>query len=124
MGESGQQSASIERLKPQDKRRISDSTIHRLSLYHRLLGELESDGTKTVSSKQLAELQRLTPAQVRKDLSFFGAFGTRGLGYSVSDLRKKIAEIIGLDRRWNVAVIGVGSGLTWSSYVLRFGGQS
>lgn len=109
MGESGQQSARIERLKPQEKRRISDSTIHRLSLYHRLLGELESDGTKTVSSKQLAGLQRLTPAQVRKDLSFFGAFGTRGLGYSVSDLRKKIAEIIGLDRRWNVAVIGVGN---------------
>ena len=89
-----QQSARLEGLKPEEKRRISDSTIHRLSLYHRLLGELEADGTKTVSSKQLAELQRLTPAQVRKDLSFFGAFGTRGLGYPVNDLRKKIAGMI------------------------------
>ncbi|MFQ5606805.1 MAG: redox-sensing transcriptional repressor Rex [Candidatus Zixiibacteriota bacterium] len=91
------------------RRRISDSTIHRLSLYHRLLIDLESQGTRTVSSKQLAQLQRLTPAQVRKDLSFFGAFGTRGLGYPVSELRKRIAKILGLDRRWKVAVVGVGN---------------
>lgn len=109
MDESSQQKARFAGLKPEEKRRISDSTIHRLSLYHRLLGELESDETKTVSSKQLAEMLRLTPAQVRKDLSFFGAFGTRGLGYPVSDLKKKIAAIIGLDRRWKVAVIGVGN---------------
>lgn len=109
MDKSSQQESGFDGLKPEEKRRISDSTIHRLSLYHRLLGELESKATKTVSSKQLADLLRLTPAQVRKDLSFFGAFGTRGLGYPVADLRKKIAAIMGLNRRWKVAVIGVGN---------------
>lgn len=91
------------------KRRISDSTIYRLSKYYHLLGRLADEGVKTISSKELAKRQRLTPAQVRKDLSFFGAFGTRGLGYPVTELREKIGEIIGLDRRWNVAVVGVGN---------------
>jgi len=87
---------------------ISESTIRRLSLYHRTLSELEESGTKTISSKQLADLRRITPAQVRKDLSFFGAFGTRGLGYTVGELRIRIGEILGLNRRWNVAVVGAG----------------
>lgn len=91
------------------KRRISDSTIYRLSKYYHLLGKLEKDGSKTISSKELANLLRLTPAQVRKDLSFFGAFGTRGLGYAVPELRQQIGEIIGLNRRWQVAVVGVGN---------------
>lgn len=98
-----------EKSDPKRKRRISDSTIYRISQYHRLLHVLEEEGVKTVSSKQLANRQRLTPAQVRKDLSFFGAFGTRGLGYPVSELKSKIAGIIGLDRRWRVAVMGVGN---------------
>ena len=68
------------------KRRISDSTIYRLSKYFHLLGRLAEEGVKTISSKELAQRQRLTPAQVRKDLSFFGAFGTRGLGYPVAAL--------------------------------------
>jgi len=87
---------------------ISESTIRRLSLYHRDLLELEKTGKKTISSQQLAELRRITPAQVRKDLSFFGAFGTRGLGYTVGELRKRIGEILGRNRRWNVAVVGAG----------------
>jgi redox-sensing transcriptional repressor len=91
------------------KRRISDSTIYRLSKYYHLLSKLAKDGSKTISSKELANLLRLTPAQVRKDLSFFGAFGTRGLGYSVAELAKQIGEIIGLNRRWKVAVVGVGN---------------
>lgn len=91
------------------KRRISDSTIYRLSKYYHLLGSLRNGESKTISSKELARLLRLTPAQVRKDLSFFGAFGTRGLGYAVAGLRKQIGEIIGLDRRWRVAVVGVGN---------------
>ena len=64
-------------------RKISDSTIHRLSLYYRALTISEKDGYSTVSSQDLAKKERLTPAQVRKDLSFFGSFGTRGLGYPV-----------------------------------------
>ncbi len=91
------------------KRRISESTIHRLSLYYRLLSVLEKESKETVSSKELAKREKLTPAQVRKDLSFFGSFGTRGLGYPVSELKRRIGEILGLDRQWNVALIGVGN---------------
>lgn len=63
----------------------------------------------TVSSKDLAQREKLTPAQVRKDLSFFGQFGTRGLGYPVVELRQQIAEILGINRKWNVALIGIGN---------------
>ena len=90
-------------------RKISDSTIKRLSMYYRSLRELESKGYKTVSSEHLAKTERLTPAQVRKDLSFFGSFGTRGLGYKTKELRERIGKILGLDRSWNVALVGVGN---------------
>lgn len=90
-------------------KKISESTIHRLSLYYRVLSILEKEGYETVSSKELAKREKLTPAQVRKDLSFFGSFGTRGLGYPVSELKRRIAEILGLNRGWNVALIGVGN---------------
>lgn len=91
------------------KRRISESTIHRLSLYYRSLTQLERDNQKTVSSKDLARREKLTPAQVRKDLSFFGSFGTRGLGYPVPELKGKIGAILGIDRSWRVALIGIGN---------------
>jgi redox-sensing transcriptional repressor len=91
------------------KKRISESTIHRLSLYYRALSLLEKENFQTVSSKELARREKLTPAQVRKDLSFFGSFGTRGLGYPVVELRQKIAQILGIDRVWRVALIGVGN---------------
>ncbi len=91
------------------KRKISESTIHRLSLYYRVLSILEKENYETVSSKELAKREKLTPAQVRKDLSFFGSFGTRGLGYPVSELKRQIADILGLNRQWNVALIGVGN---------------
>jgi redox-sensing transcriptional repressor len=91
------------------KKRISESTIHRLSLYLRALSVLEKESQETVSSKELAKREKLTPAQVRKDLSFFGSFGTRGLGYPVSDLKKQIASILGIDRLWKVALFGVGN---------------
>jgi len=90
-------------------KKISESTIHRLSVYYRALVTLENENYKTISSKELAKREKLTPAQVRKDLSFFGSFGTRGLGYPVVELRNKIAEILGLTRLWNVALIGVGN---------------
>jgi len=91
------------------KKRISESTIHRLSLYCRALALLEKENYETVSSKELAKREKLTPAQVRKDLSFFGSFGTRGLGYPVNELKAKIASILGIDRVWKVALIGVGN---------------
>ncbi|SYZ72133.1 Redox-sensing transcriptional repressor Rex [Candidatus Zixiibacteriota bacterium] len=91
------------------KRKISESTIHRLSLYYRVLSILEKENKETVSSKELAKREKLTPAQVRKDLSFFGSFGTRGLGYPVLELKRQIGEILGLNRTWNVALVGVGN---------------
>lgn len=90
-------------------RRISESTIHRLSHYYRALTAIEREHFDTVSSKELANREELTPAQVRKDLSFFGSFGTRGLGYPVKELKERIARILGIDRIWNVALIGVGN---------------
>lgn len=89
--------------------KVSDSTVGRLSMYYRSLLEFEKNGYKIVSSKDLAKTEKLTPAQVRKDLSFFGSFGTRGLGYPVRELREKIARILGLGRSWNVALVGVGN---------------
>jgi redox-sensing transcriptional repressor len=91
------------------RKRISESTIHRLSLYLRALSILEKEGHETVSSKELARREKLTPAQVRKDLSFFGSFGTRGLGYPVSQLKERMASILGIDRTWKVALFGIGN---------------
>lgn len=90
-------------------RKISDSTIHRLSIYYRALSALEKEGYETISSKELAKREKLTPAQVRKDLSFFGSFGTRGLGYPVRQLMQQISGILGINRVWNVALVGVGN---------------
>jgi redox-sensing transcriptional repressor len=78
-------------------------------MYYRVLSLLEKENYETVSSKELAKREKLTPAQVRKDLSFFGTFGTRGLGYPVSELKNEIASILGIDRAWRVALIGVGN---------------
>jgi redox-sensing transcriptional repressor len=91
------------------RRRIAESTIHRLSLYFRTLSATEKEERETISSKELARREKLTPAQVRKDLSFFGSFGTRGLGYPVTELKERIGGILGLNRTWNVALVGVGN---------------
>lgn len=91
------------------RRRISESTIHRLSIYYRALTALDGEGYHTVSSKDLARREKLTPAQVRKDLSFFGSFGTRGLGYPTKELKSRIASILGIDRNWSVGLIGAGN---------------
>lgn len=89
-------------------KRISESAIRRLSLYLRILEHMERDGEATVSSEQLAKHSDTTAAQVRKDLSLFGSFGKRGLGYGVVELAHRIRTILGLDRRWRVALVGVG----------------
>lgn len=90
-------------------RKVSDYTVKRLSTYYRTLSEFEKKGQNIVSSKDLARTGKLTPAQVRKDLSFFGSFGTRGLGYPVKELKDRIARILGLNRTWSVALVGVGN---------------
>jgi redox-sensing transcriptional repressor len=88
---------------------ISDSTVRRLSNYLRVLDEIASAGEDMVSSHGLAGRSGVTPAQVRKDLSYFGSFGRRGLGYSVAALKAEIRAILGLNKRWRVALVGAGN---------------
>ena len=89
-------------------RKVADSTVRRLSLYLRFLDEFEGQGLETVSSEALAQRGGTTSAQVRKDLSFFGSFGKRGLGYYVPELAERLRQILGLGRRYRVAMIGAG----------------
>jgi redox-sensing transcriptional repressor len=89
-------------------KRIADSTVRRLSIYLRFLEEFEGRGLATVSSEELARRGGTTSAQVRKDLSFFGSFGKRGLGYSVPELSTALREILGLGKDWRVVIIGAG----------------
>jgi redox-sensing transcriptional repressor len=89
-------------------KRIAESSVRRLSAYLRYLEEFEAHGHKTISSVELASQGGTTSAQVRKDLSFFGSFGKRGLGYSVSALSARLREILGLGREWKVVIVGAG----------------
>src|SRR5437763_1429542 len=91
-----------------DVKRIADSTVRRLSAYLRFLEDFEGRGLATISSEELAKRGGTTSAQVRKDLSFFGSFGKRGLGYSVPELSHQLREILGLGREWRVVIIGAG----------------
>lgn len=93
---------------PARSSKISESTVRRLSIYLRLLQEVDSLGQSTISSEELAGRAGTTSAQVRKDLSVFGSFGKRGLGYEVPDLLREVREILGLDREWRVALVGAG----------------
>jgi redox-sensing transcriptional repressor len=96
---------------------ISELTINRLSLYLRLLNELEVKGIETVSSKELAQAVGLNAALIRKDLAHFGDLGIRGLGYVVKDLQRELRSILGLDRKLKVAIIGAGNlGLALADY--------
>jgi redox-sensing transcriptional repressor len=89
--------------------RIPEMTVRRLSVYTRCLLQLEEDGVKTISSQELAERFNLNSAQVRKDLAYFGEFGVRGIGYYVSGLKAELQKILGLDREWQVALVGFGN---------------
>lgn len=88
--------------------KISESTIRRLSRYYRYLEELEEREKKVVTSAQLAAKCMVNSNQLRKDLNFFGEFGTRGLGYHVKDLLSDIRRVLGLNKEWRIAVIGIG----------------
>jgi redox-sensing transcriptional repressor len=89
-------------------KRIAESSVRRLSLYLRFLEDLALRGQTMVSSEELASSGATTSAQVRKDLSLFGSFGTRGLGYSVSDLVGRLRKILGVGRDWRVIIVGAG----------------
>lgn len=87
---------------------IPEVVINRLPVYARALAALHDAGETVVSSQALGEQLDVTPAQIRKDLSYFGRFGKQGRGYNVPGLLGKLREILGLDRRWRVCIVGVG----------------
>ena len=96
---------------------IPNPAVRRLSLYLRQLETFQRKGRRTVSSKQLGESLRLTDAQVRKDLAYFGQFGHPGIGYKVEDLIHQVRRILGTDRTWNVLLVGAGNiGRALSAY--------
>ncbi len=88
--------------------KIPEATVMRLSIYSRHLNFLKNEGVDTVSSEEIANSIGVSSAQVRKDLAYFGEFGTRGVGYKVDELLGQLIKILGLDRQWNIAIIGAG----------------
>ena len=101
------------------KEDIPRKAIYRLSLYQRCLQTLRENEIETVSSEALAKAAGVKPTQLRKDLAYFGQFGTRGLGYNVETLTGMIGEVLGKARLQPVILIGVGN---LGSAVLRYGG--
>lgn len=87
---------------------VPEVVVVRLPLYVRALTTLLAEGSEVVSSQQLGSRLLMTPAQIRKDLSYFGRFGKQGRGYDVNFLREKLREILGLDLRWPTCLVGVG----------------
>lgn len=88
--------------------KIPEATVMRLSLYLIFLEQAEQEGKTTVSSGEIAEGVGVSPAMVRKDLAYFGGFGTRGVGYNTADLSQQIRRILGLNREWPVVLVGAG----------------
>jgi redox-sensing transcriptional repressor len=96
---------------------VSELTTNRLSVYLRCLNTLDAADVRTVSSQALAEQFHLNAAQIRKDLAYFGEFGVRGVGYYVKELRRHLRQILGLDARVPVAIVGAGNlGLALADY--------
>ncbi|MEY4365014.1 MAG: redox-sensing transcriptional repressor Rex [Actinomycetota bacterium] len=91
------------------RRRIPEAAVGRLPVYLRILGDLVTDGTTQVSSEQLADLAAVNAAKVRKDLSYLGTYGTRGVGYDVQYLMHQIRRELGLDQSWPVIIVGAGN---------------
>ena len=91
------------------RRRIPEATVARLPVYLRTLLEVQTEGVTTISSERLAKLAGVNAAKVRKDLSYLGSFGTRGVGYDVDHLLVEMSRELGLTRDWPVAIVGVGN---------------
>ena len=83
--------------------------VQRLPTYVRVLSQMEASGIDVASSEQLGASLRMTPAQIRKDLSYFGRFGRQGRGYDVQHLATQLRRILGIDQVWDAALVGVGS---------------
>jgi redox-sensing transcriptional repressor len=91
------------------RREIPDATVARLPVYLRALHSLAEAGTSTISSDALATAAGVNSAKVRKDLSYLGSYGTRGVGYDVTYLIHQISRELGLTQRWAVAIVGIGN---------------
>ena len=97
---------------------ISKAVINRLPRYYRYLGELNDEGVERISSQELSELMKVTASQIRQDLNNFGGFGQQGYGYNVKYLYDEIGNILGLDRKHNLILIGAGNlGQALANYV-------
>ena len=91
-----------------NSKQVPEVVVLRLPLYVRALTQMQDDGTTVISSQQLGSRLQMTPAQIRKDLSYFGRFGKQGRGYNVESLLRELGRILGLDREWPACLIGVG----------------
>ena len=98
---------------------IPEVVIERLPVYARALAALQARGLEVVSSQDLGDQLGVTPAQIRKDLSYFGRFGKQGRGYNVNRLMDELRAILGLDRQWRMVLIGVGA---LGRAILHYGG--
>ena len=87
---------------------VPEVVILRLPLYIRALSQMSEEGQNVISSKTLGNRLQITPAQIRKDLSYFGRFGKQGRGYKVDSLIEELTNILGLNRQWNSCIVGVG----------------
>ncbi len=96
---------------------ISELTTGRLSVYLRCLTYLESISQRTVSSHEMAKRFHLNSAQIRKDLAYFGEFGTRGVGYDVCKLKEQLVKTLGIDRSRSIVIVGAGNlGMALADY--------
>jgi redox-sensing transcriptional repressor len=98
---------------------IPEIVVRRLPLYARALQWMETDGVQTISSAELGAQLGMTPAQIRKDLSYFGEFGKQGMGYDVKFLYEQLRHILGVDREWLAALVGIGD---LGHAIARYGG--
>lgn len=89
--------------------RVSEAVIRRLPVYYRHLKELEQMGVERISSRELGEIMNYTASQIRQDINCFGGFGQQGYGYHVPSLRKHMANILGLERKYEAVIIGAGN---------------
>jgi len=92
-----------------DKNRVPEPVARRMPKYYGFLTEMEKNGVKRISSKQLSETMGLTASQIRQDFNSFGGFGQQGYGYNVSELRQEIKKILGLHRSYDLVVVGAGN---------------
>jgi len=98
---------------------IPEVVVERLPVYARALQQLAGQGREVVSSQDLGDQLGVTPAQIRKDLSYFGRFGKQGRGYNIRRLLDELQQILGLERQWTMALVGVGQ---LGKAILHYGG--